>query len=303
MAEGFGQFTKGIHKQGDTIVSTDSHPAMLAKKGTTYEYLEMDVTSGALKVDIVDASGITVDVNLDNADDDVLIYGFDGTVNRKVKTDAAGELQVDLASSIPTGSNIIGKVHITDGVDEINVVVDGAAAGTTGFHILGTDGTNAQIISVDTTGRVATSNVTVGTAVFNKITDGVDTMAVNTDGSINVVISGASDSVYHTASANLVKDTVTTVVTRAPSVDERFKEVIVSGFGYCIWELQFGVTASEVTIMTVTTTPSHTTQVIDIPDSLEVSSGETIRIRATNKETAGSPSSDFTGYATLIRQA
>jgi hypothetical protein len=60
-------------------------------------------TSNALDVNI--KSGVTLEVNLDNAADDVLVYGFDGTDNQKIKTDANGELQVDvLSSALPSGA-------------------------------------------------------------------------------------------------------------------------------------------------------------------------------------------------------
>ena len=137
-----------------------------------------------------------------------------------------------------------------------------------------------------------------------RITDGTDTLAINGDGSINVNASlGASDSAYHAGSANLVKDTETTVVTRSPGADELYSGVMVSGAGQCEWQLKFGVTSNEATILHWWTTPSHPTEWVDLPDYLTVSSGETILVRATNREKAASPSSDFTGYASLIRKA
>lgn len=60
-------------------------------------------TSNALDVNV--KSGVTLEVNLDNANDDVLAYGNDGATNRALKTDAAGELQIDvLSSATPNGS-------------------------------------------------------------------------------------------------------------------------------------------------------------------------------------------------------
>ena len=43
-------------------------------------------------------SPIPLEVDINEANDSILIYGFDGTVNRKIKTDANGELQVDILS-------------------------------------------------------------------------------------------------------------------------------------------------------------------------------------------------------------
>jgi len=41
-------------------------------------------------------SPIPLEVDINEANDSILVYGFDGTVNRKIKTDANGELQVDV---------------------------------------------------------------------------------------------------------------------------------------------------------------------------------------------------------------
>lgn len=39
-----------------------------------------------------------IEVEISEANDSILVYGWDGTTNRKIKTDAAGELQVDVLS-------------------------------------------------------------------------------------------------------------------------------------------------------------------------------------------------------------
>ena len=54
----------------------------------------ISATSNALDVNI--KTPVTLSVNLDNADDDVLVYGWSGAVNVKIKTDAGGELQIDV---------------------------------------------------------------------------------------------------------------------------------------------------------------------------------------------------------------
>jgi hypothetical protein len=59
--------------------------------------------SGALNVSI---AGGAVDVNIDNADDDILMYGQDsGLVNRPIRTNTSGQLEVSVISSVlPTGA-------------------------------------------------------------------------------------------------------------------------------------------------------------------------------------------------------
>lgn len=62
-----------------------------------------DEASDSLKVTV---SGAVLEVNLDHANDEVAVYGNDGVVNRILKTDAAGELQIDvLSSALPSGAS------------------------------------------------------------------------------------------------------------------------------------------------------------------------------------------------------
>ena len=63
----------------------------------------LNTAKDALKVDIDNAtinSG-ALEINLDNSNDDVLVYGSDGGTNRAIKTDNAGIVQVDV-NSAPT---------------------------------------------------------------------------------------------------------------------------------------------------------------------------------------------------------
>lgn len=253
MADEFAQLVKGAVIDTDTILSTDGLAPVAVKKGTTWVPLEVDATSGGLKVDIVDATGLSIDVVLDPAESGVTIYGSDdgGTTQTVVLTDATGAIVVT------------GTVVVT--------------------------ATDLDIRNLTPT----TDEVGIG--------DGTNSLSVNADGSINVNASGASDSIYEAGSATLVKDAATEVVSRAAAADEPFKGVMVSGAGLCQWAVKFGTTGAEATILEFWTTPSNPTQFVDLPDSLIVSSGETLLIEATNREKAASTASDFTGFASLIR--
>ena len=58
-----------------------------------------DVTgANAAIADIRDWLSEAIEVEINEANDSILVYGWDGTTNRKIKTDAAGELQVDILS-------------------------------------------------------------------------------------------------------------------------------------------------------------------------------------------------------------
>lgn len=54
--------------------------------------------SNAALADIRDWLSEVIEVEISEANDSILVYGWDGTTNRKIKTDAAGELQVDILS-------------------------------------------------------------------------------------------------------------------------------------------------------------------------------------------------------------
>lgn len=57
-------------------------------------------TAGAIAAveDIRDWLSEVIEVEISEANDSILVYGWDGTTNRKIKTDANGELQVDILS-------------------------------------------------------------------------------------------------------------------------------------------------------------------------------------------------------------
>ena len=61
-------------------------------------------------LDVNVISGINVEVDLDAADDSVLVYGFDGASNQKIATDASGNLQIDVLTQ-PALSNSISEVR------------------------------------------------------------------------------------------------------------------------------------------------------------------------------------------------
>ena len=88
-----------------TLSSIDTDTTTIATKVTDIETNTdslatiTNTTVGAdtgLDVNVI--GGINVEVDLDAADDSVLVYGFDGTSNQKIKTDASGNLQVDIVA-------------------------------------------------------------------------------------------------------------------------------------------------------------------------------------------------------------
>lgn len=65
----------------------------------------ISVTGSSLDVNIT-----TTDIDirdLDHSQDNILVYGWDGAANQKIKTDAAGELQIDVLTHAFTNSNAL----------------------------------------------------------------------------------------------------------------------------------------------------------------------------------------------------
>lgn len=57
-------------------------------------YLTSTLLSGKQALDVNIAGGVTINVSLDHTTDNVLVYGNDGTTDRKIKTDTSGNTQV-----------------------------------------------------------------------------------------------------------------------------------------------------------------------------------------------------------------
>ena len=71
-----------------------------------------DPLTDRLRVDTeatINLSG-NLEVNLDNSDDDVLVYGNDGTINRKIKTDTSGKLQINAELTTATPTRITASI-------------------------------------------------------------------------------------------------------------------------------------------------------------------------------------------------
>ena len=126
---------------------------------------------------------------------------------------------------------------------------------------------------------------------FTRITDGTDDLAVNADGSINVVVaelvSGTEKHVYATAAAgvpNTPVDVIDYTVTALKTF--KLKQFGVSGSGKLKAELRVGPAASEVTKWTVFTSTSSATHEIEFARAIEVAAGDKILVTVTNRDVA-----------------
>jgi len=129
---------------------------------------------GVLYVDLLDPSngkqlGVADGAVVAAAQLGFLALGTDGANYQVLSVDAGGQIQT---AHDAQGNPVFAE--ITDGANEVEVAVDGAAAKTKGIQVLGTDGVNAQIISTDSNGYV---NVNVVSEVSPTQVEDYDTAA------------------------------------------------------------------------------------------------------------------------------
>lgn len=119
-------------------------------------------------IQITAGSGTKVDTRTVGAGADehrqVVVIGDPSTAANVAAVDSTFGLAVDVAriTSLPTGSNVIGKVDITDGVND--AVID----------ITGADGESATTASLVTNARMKVYNGTTWDRVRGDITNGLD---------------------------------------------------------------------------------------------------------------------------------
>ena len=159
-------------------------------KYSVQESLNLMMNSGedALKVDLDNAT-ITageLDVGIAHSDDSVLVYGYDGSSNQKISTDASGNVQIDIVSG---GS--ADAAHVDDAAFTL-----GSHSGMMMMGFAGTqsvDANDAGAIAMETDGSV-------------HIHDGGNTITV--DGTVTANLSATDNAVLDTIDA--VLDTIKT---------------------------------------------------------------------------------------------
>lgn len=117
-------------------------------------------TAGAIAAveDLRDWLSEVIEVEISEANDSILVYGWDGTTNRKIKTDANGELQVDILSLPNEGQQTMAN--------SISVALASNQAGVartpTFLRPTGVSGTVAAGTFSMSFASVGTANATVG---------------------------------------------------------------------------------------------------------------------------------------------
>ena len=230
---------------------------------------------------LTDASGrlqVTADteivVSYDYKDDSAFNVGSDriaaiGNIYDDITTDSVDEGDIGLPRMT---ADRISLSILDDGTDRLALLKDADTydSDTAGVLVLGQNGTaNYQALKVDSDGALYVNTGRVGS-----LTEA-------------------------TGSVNCVKDTPVTVVTHTPGADEEILGVTYGGSGKAQVDIYYGVTVSEVRKHTFYTSASNPNVDFEFSSELELTALDTIYISVTNLETVASPTSDFTGYATI----
>ena len=201
--------------------------------------------------------------------------------------DNGGSLTVDATQlDIDNLNSTDDEVGIGDGTNSLVVNADGSLNITDNSGSLTVDASQLDIDDLNSTD----DEVGIG--------DGTNSLVVNADGSLNVVTnSGAPTFVY--ASANLVQSTQTEVNSYSPaSGSDHLLSVEASGSGLMKVELFFGTTSSEALFDVKFNSTANPNVEFNLRD-LDIASTQSILVKCTNLEEAGSPASDFSGYVTI----
>ncbi len=172
---------------GDLQVDVLTMPTVAVTNAGLTELAAAINTSSQMDVNIA-ASNATVTVSATNLDirdltqasDSVLTYGSDdgGTTKRVIKTDSGGAVAVDIESSatltvnahavtnagtfvVQENGNALTALQLIDDV----VYTDGAGTPSKGIAIMGTDGTNPKLITVDSSGNLQVDILNASIAV------------------------------------------------------------------------------------------------------------------------------------------
>lgn len=279
------------------------------------------LTVDASDLDIRDLSAAQDNVAISDGTDQLAVNA-DGSINAVVSAtdldirdlssatdsvtiaDGGGSITVDGAVTV-SGTDIdirdlshtTDSIAIGDGTDLLAIAADGSIAVTDNGTTLSVDDGGGSL-TVDATDLDVRDLTHVSDSV--KIGDGTDLLAVNADGSINVVLAGSSDnpvSSFNTASA-VAKDATSNhdyTVTAAKTL--RLKQIIVAASGAMKVEVQVGPLASLVTKAVVFTSGAKPTESIVFEQPIEVpdTSTGTVRVIRRNDE-----SQAMDVYSTII---
>lgn len=244
---------------------------------------------------------------INEAQDSILVYGWDGAANRKVAVNANGRLQVDVVSG--------GAGH--------EYQAGAAQAGVYGIVLLGGDGTNLQIVKVDADGELQVDiagELPAGTNLIGRITisDGVEDAGVDVNNNLQVNLRAigvtavpiSRDSNANSATNPIYVKTVEEeiggevhdfnqgVAVAKDGVDNHdysvssgkvllLKKVVISASGAMKAEIQVGPSSSLSTKAVIFTSAAKLKEEVEFNPPIEIAEaggGEMVRVVRTNRD-------------------
>ena len=114
------------------------------------------------------ANTIPLEVNITEANDSILVYGWDGATNRKIKTDANGELQVDILSLPNEGQQTMANsISVALASDQLGIARTTGLLRPTGATAIG------NVNTVPASGRIYSVSVANVGAANGSVLGGV----------------------------------------------------------------------------------------------------------------------------------
>jgi len=220
--------------------------------------------------------------------------GSDGTNYQQLNVDTSGA--VNVVGRVNDGEAITGDPLTTGALFE----TDGGSA---------VDSGDITYLASDAWGRIINVGQNADGSAYDVnaypiVNAGVDSagnvqiLLTDTSGRLIVNVGGGTEAGETYASANLVKDTVTDVVTES---DVIVKRIYVTGSGLMKVEIFEGVTASEVVKYVAFNSTSNPNVLFEwTEDGWLIPAINSIIVKCTNLENAASPTSDFDGYGTIV---
>jgi hypothetical protein len=225
--------------------------------------------------DVINITGTSLDVHitstdidirdLDNSQDNILVYGFDGSVNQPIKTDSNGELQVDVltmpanfvddaafgvATDRVQASGYLADEVTPDSVDEGDIGLARMTLDRKQLFVLVDSTIDSQRLTITAAGEARVKLYTHNLTNTNALPISKDNAANSETNPIYVqeVTTGVSGSEVHNYDTSTVAaDTADNHDYTVTGTTFLLKSIIVAGSGNIKFEIQTGALASLVT--------------------------------------------------------
>jgi len=225
----------------------------------------------------------------------LIIGGSDGTNYQQLNVDTSGA--VNVVGRVADGEAITGDPLTNGGLFE----TDGGSAVDSGdITYLALDAYGRTIV----VGQTADGD-TIDANAFPVLMAGQDgtnvqSLLTDTSGRLIVNVGGGTQAGITYGTANLVKDTVTDVVTVSDMI---VKRIYVAGSELMKVEVFEGATASETLKFVQFNSTANPNVLWDFTsDGWKIVSANSLIVKCTNLENASSPTSDFAGYGTIVEE-